>query len=262
VLPVDREQLAGEPQAEGRPGNFCRVSGGILTHPFDTQPPSPLTILVHDAFKGLALNERFSCVAGRAAIRRNAYRFGLYERLGSAGSAADLACDLTRFVEEPDLRDQPLTTFVASFVDPVPADEAEFERLLWATLQHLTDADAAPWSADAQPEPDDPAFSFSFNGIGFFIVGLHARSSRFARRFAWSTLVFNPHAQFDRLRQEGRYNRLRDVIRARDVGLQGTPNPMLRDFGEESEARQYSGREVGEAWKCPFHARRAAPEDE
>jgi len=255
---VDRELLARQPQAEPPRGNFCRVSDGTLTRPYDDQPPSALTILVHDAFRALALNERFSCVAGRAAIRRNAYRFGLYARLGSARSTADLAHDLTRFAEDPDLGNEPLTTFVASFVDPVPGDEEEFERLLWATLQQLNDADAAPWTAESQPEPDDPEFSFSFNGTGFFVVGLHARSSRFARRFAWSTLVFNPHAQFDRLRQEGCYGRFRDVIRARDVDLQGTPNPMLRDFGEESEARQYSGRAVGETWKCPFHAGGAA----
>ena len=111
---MDRDQLAGAPEAEPARGNFCSVSGGILTHPYDAQPPSALTHLVHDAFRALALNERFSCLAGRAAIRRNAYRFGLYDRLGSAASAADLACDLARFVGDPDLRDEPLTTFVCS----------------------------------------------------------------------------------------------------------------------------------------------------
>lgn len=259
---MDRKQLAAASPTEGPRGNFCKVIDGTLTHPYDPEPPSALTALVHEAFRGLALNERFSCIAGRAAIRRSAYRFGLYDRLGSAASAANLGCDLKRFARDTDLRDEPLTTFVASFVDPVPADEEDFESLLWATLQQLNDADVAPWSPDAQPAPDDPAFSFSFDGMGFFVVGLHARSSRFARRFAWSTLVFNPHAQFERLRQEGHYGRFRDVIRTRDVDLQGTANPMLREFGEESEARQYSGRAVGEAWKCPFHARSAGAEDE
>ena len=258
---MDGEQLARARPTHSARGNYCRVAGGVLTHPYDSQPPSALTNLVHDAFRGLVLNQRFSCIAGRGAIRREAYRFGLYDRLGSALSTADLACDLMRFAGDRDLPEEPLSTFVASFVDPVPADEEEFERLLWRTLQQLNDADVAPWTADAHSEPDDPEFSFSFNGMGFFIVGLHARSSRFARRFAWSTLVFNPHAQFERLRREGRYGRLRDVIRARDVDLQGTPNPMLSDFGEESEARQYSGRAVGEAWECPFHARRIASGD-
>jgi hypothetical protein len=34
--------------------------------------------------------------------------------------------------------------------------------------------------------------------------------------------------------------------------LQGSINPNLSDFGVHSEARQYSGRAVEDAWKCPF----------
>jgi FPC/CPF motif-containing protein YcgG len=208
----------------------------------------------------LTLSERFSCVGGRAAVRQNAYRFGLYERMATAASTAALSVDLRAFLADDDLRDQPLTAFVASFVEPVPIDETAFEALLWTTLQQLHDEDDQPWADGRRADPDDPRFSFSFGGTSFFIVGLHANSSRFSRRFAWSTLVFNPHAQFDRLRSDGRYGRFRDVIRTRDLALQGTINPMLRDFGEQSEARQYSGRAVGEDWKCPFHAHHR-PED-
>ena len=77
---------------------------------------------------------------------------------------------------------------------------------------------------------------------------------RFARRFAWPTLVFNSHHQFDRLREEGRYARMQEVIRSREVRLQGTLNPNLADFGVRSEARQYAGRPAEEGWRCPFHA--------
>jgi FPC/CPF motif-containing protein YcgG len=218
------------------------------------EPAGALTRLVHDGFRALALSEHFACVGGRAAVRQDAYRFGLYERMAMIESTAALAIDLRAFLANDDLREKPLTAFVASFVAPVPADEDAFEALLWSTLQQLHEVDDQPWAFDRQADPEDPAFSFSFAGTGFFIVGLHANSSRFSRRFAWSTLVFNPHAQFDRLRNEGRYSRFRDVIRTRDVALQGTVNPMLRDFGEQSEARQYSGRAVGDDWKCPFHA--------
>ena len=240
--------------------NFCRVDGGVLSHPFDDEPPSPLTRFVHESFRALALNERFSCVGGRTAVRRDAYRFGLYDWLGTPGSSEALGRDLTRFIADPELRDQPLTAFVASFVDPVPADEAHFEALLWSTLQHLADQDSRPWAAGHQADPADPRFAFSFAGTAFFVVGLHAHSSRLTRRFAFSTLVFNPHDQFDRLREDGRYGRFRDVIRARDSALQGTVNPMVRDFGEGSEAPQYSGRAVGDGWQCPFHARDAVDE--
>ena len=39
----------------------------------------------------------------------------------------------------------------------------------------------------------------------------------------------------------------------RDEALAGSRNPMLARHGEASEARQYSGRVVDDAWQCPFH---------
>ena len=101
-------------------------------------------------------------------------------------------------------------------------------------------------------DPNDPQFSFSFAGQAFYIVGMHPNSSRIARRFPWPTLVFNPHEQFERLRADGKWKRMQQAIRARDVALQGSINPMLSDFGEEPEARQYSGRAVSRDWVAPF----------
>jgi FPC/CPF motif-containing protein YcgG len=70
--------------------------------------------------------------------------------------------------------------------------------------------------------------------------------------------VFNAHHQFEKLREEGRYARMQEVIRCRERNLQGTLNPNLADFGTSSEARQYSGRPVEEEWRCPFHALQAS----
>jgi FPC/CPF motif-containing protein YcgG len=186
-------------------------------------------------------------------VRHNAYAFGLYPGMATRAASAALACDLRRFIADDDLAREPLTAFAASFVAPVPVDEEHFEELLWGTLQLLSDADAAPWAADRGADPADPRFAFSMGERAFFIVGLHAGSSRMARRFAWPTIVFNPHEQFDRLRLDGKYARFQRVIRAAEVALQGNSNPMLSDFGEQSEARQYSGRFVDASWKCPFH---------
>jgi FPC/CPF motif-containing protein YcgG len=44
-------------------------------------------------------------------------------------------------------------------------------------------------------------------------------------------------------------------VREREIALQGSLNPNLADFGERSEARQYSGRAVEDQWRCPFHRR-------
>ena len=48
------------------------------------------------------------------------------------------------------------------------------------------------------------------------------------------------------------YDRVRDTIRKRDVQKNGSINPMLVDFGNRSEAPQYSGRAVNDGWECPF----------
>lgn len=243
-------------------GNFCRFEDGRLWRPFDSDPPTPLTHFVHDAFRALVLNERFSCVGARSAVNRNAYRFGLYSEMGAATAASGLARDLKRFAQDDELTAEPFSAFVASFVEPVPTQETAFEALLWATLQQLHCLDRQPWCWSGRPDPNSPEFCFSFAGVGYFVVGLHAGSSRLARRFAWPTLVFNPHDQFNRLRTHGSFRQFQRVIRRRDVALQGTVNPMLSDFGETSEARQYSGRAVGDGWQCPFAASDGGSRDE
>ena len=105
-------------------------------------------------------------------------------------------------------------------------------------------------------DPDDPHFSLSFGGEGFFVVGLHPQASRPARRFQRPALVFNLHDQFEQLRASGRYDKLRSTIIDRDVALAGAPNPMLARHGTISEARQYSGRAVDNDWVCPFSGRK------
>jgi uncharacterized protein len=69
-------------------------------------------------------------------------------------------------------------------------------------------------------------------------------------------LIFNPHDQFDALKQSGRYPRFQEVVRGAERALQGDINPMLAEFGERSEAPQYSGPQVDHEWRCPFQAHR------
>jgi FPC/CPF motif-containing protein YcgG len=130
----------------------------------------------------------------------------------------------------------------------------EFEGLLWKQLRLLHERDAArfDWDPEVASDPDDPRFSFSFGGQALYVIGMRANSSREARRFPWPVLVFNPHEQFERLRGDGKWKRMQGTIRQRDLQLQGSINPMLSDFGERSEARQYSGRAVEENWRAPF----------
>ena len=48
---------------------------------------------------------------------------------------------------------------------------------------------------------------------------------------------------------------MKETIIDRDIKLDGTANPMIAEHGAVSEARQYSGRAVGESWRCPFKRR-------
>jgi FPC/CPF motif-containing protein YcgG len=218
-------------------------------------PAPPLAAFVHDNFRALVLNDRFTCVGAKSAIRRDAYRFGLYEELGAPLSVEQLAVDLREFAAATTHAGS-FTTYVASFVEPAALTEERFEARLWQTLQMLHDLEAGEeaWNGAVSADPADPHFAFSFARTAFFVVGLHAASSRATRRFAWPTLVFNPHQQFEELRRSDDYSRFQRVIRAGEVSLQGDINPMLTEFGERSEASQYSGRRVDAAWKCPFHA--------
>jgi FPC/CPF motif-containing protein YcgG len=229
--------------------------GQLKQHGTGARPPS-LTRFVHDGLRGLVLNDQFTCDGAKAAFRRGTYAFGFYESLIAPGPIAGLARDLYAFVTGLATAEPLFTSFVASFEGPHPADEEHFERLLWQALQQLNEWDRQfhDWDPRVSADPASANFSFSFAGAALFVVGLHAASSRVARRFAWPTLVFNPHGQFDTLRASGRYRRFQHVIRRAEVALQGTTNPMLSDHGAESQARQYSGRHVDAGWRCPFHA--------
>ena len=240
--------------------SYAAFRDGKLVHPLDPGAPvRPLEEFVHDGLRALVLNPRFACVAARGAFHRGDYRLGVYGDMAAAPTTMGLARDLYAFTREQarmDAEGGGFSTFLATFTGPCAPDEAAFERLLWAQLQALHDQDCVRhgWDAQVSADPADGAFSFSFAGRAFFVLGLHPAASRWTRRFAWPTLVFNAHAQFEQLRQDGRYAPLQNAIRARDTLLQGGINPMLQNFGEASEARQYAGRSVGEDWRCPFHA--------
>ena len=247
---------ANSSAAVPRGKSLARVSPGASVR--------PLQQLVHDSFRALVLNPAFSCVGARSAIRRGNYRLGLYAEMGSPDATAGLARDLFDFVEEQADLGGEFSTFVASFESPTGIGEDGFEGVLWAQLQRLHEEDWCHHGYDpaVSPDPEDVEFAFSFAGRAFFVVGLHAASSRFARRFAWPTLVFNAHSQFDRLREEGRYVRFQEAIRRRERDLQSTLNPNLAEFGTISEARQYSGRRAEPGWRCPFHTSEASGQDD
>lgn len=156
--------------------------------------------------------------------------------------------------------DGALHSFAVLFAGPDDLAEDAFERSMWERIQSFADKDAwlgQRYAETVSRDPEDPHFALSFGGKAFFAVGLHPNASRPARRFAHPAIVFNPHDQFERLREQNRYVRMREAIMARDEQLAGSINPMLANHGEASAAPQYSGRRVDGTWKCPFRDKRA-----
>ncbi|WCM27004.1 YqcI/YcgG family protein [Sphingomonas sp. QA11] len=220
-------------------------------HPWRHQAQDALQAMLHD----LVDETRFPCVGAKAALARGTLEVLACNRIDSAWDDLRIHDGLLAFAtayrEAPAL----FRSFAVVFEGPEDLRETNFEAALWDRVQSLSDKDVwrgQHYDPAVSPDPENPHFSLSFGGEAFFIVGLHPHASRPARRFARPTMIFNLHDQFETLRAQGKYEGMREKILVRDEALAGSRNPMLARHGETSEARQYSGREVGADWRCPF----------
>lgn len=211
-----------------------------------------------ERFRDFVRSASFPCVGAKSALAKGQMRIVVARDIRSGWDDLRIypgLLDLAQsYADDPVL----FQTFVVVFEQDWSLSEASFETAMWARIQSLSDKDAmfaqVP-DTRVSGDPGDPHFSLSFGGQAFFVVGLHPGASRPARRFSRPAMVFNLHDQFVRLREEGRYEKLRAAILDRDVAVAGSINPMLSRHGDLSEARQYSGRAVGNDWECPFSGR-------
>ncbi len=208
-----------------------------------------------DDFRSFIRNPAFPCVGAKSALARDQMRIVVARDIASAWDDLAIIDAIHRLADEYRANPVLFQSLAILFPGSARMSEAVFEQHLWNRVQSLSDKD--DWLGKltdprVSDDPDDPHFSLSFGGEAFFVVGLHPGSSRPARRYAVPVLVFNLHDQFEQLRAQNRYEKLRGSILERDVALAGSINPMLSRHGTVSEARQYSGRAVGAGWQCPF----------
>ena len=197
----------------------------------------------------------FPCVGAKSALATGNLQIETAWNLTSAWNDVEIHRHLLDWSERYREDDSGLRSLAVVFAGPTDLDEVAFEKAMWERIQSLAHKDdwlGQRYNPQVSSDPADPHFSLSFGGQAYFVVGLHPNASRAARRSRYPTLVFNLHDQFERLRAEQRYERMRETILDRDRNLDGTINPMLARHGEDSEARQYSGRKVGPDWECPF----------
>lgn len=250
--------LSVDPVAS-RFSSYAAFRGERITHPLTpTLPASTELTDAHDQLRHQILGQFFPCTGAISAFSQKSYRFGLYPELASTSAVHAVCHDLYEFCHEFPVIDDHFITFIALFREPAIESEQHFEALLWKQLQamHNLDSNFFPWDKSVSSDPGSHKFSFSIGGRGMYVVGMHQKASRLARTRPYPTMVFNLHEQFDRLRARGKFDTMKHTIRAREMTFQGSINPMLATFGENSEARQYSGRAVSDDWICPFHPRK------
>jgi FPC/CPF motif-containing protein YcgG len=208
-----------------------------------------------EKFRRFVARPGFPCVGAKSALAKRQLQFVVGRDINSAWDDLRIYPALFNFARSYRARKTLFQSLVVIFRSPASLDEAGYDAALWQRLQSLTDKDG--WhgqkhDARVSADPGNPHFSLSFGGEAFFVVGMHPKASRPARRFARPAIVFNLHDQFEELRKLNLYDRMRSRILERDEALAGSVNPMLQIFGEASEARQYSGRIVGDGWQCPY----------
>lgn len=198
-------------------------------------------------------NMGFPCVGAKTALSKDQIQICVADSLFSTAADDRILKGLYEFIEDYKRDKAIFRSFIVVFNDMQSLSEEDFEMALWTRLQSLHDKDIYPWDTAVSEDPADSKFSFSAGNKSFYIVGMHPGSNRLARRFPLPALVFNLHEQFEELRANGQYQNMKKLIRRRDVAYSGSSNRMLEDFGDNSEAVQYSGRAVEGKWKCPFH---------
>ncbi|OBQ52904.1 YqcI/YcgG family protein [Tamlana sp. s12] len=210
---------------------------------------------IETEFKNFILNKEHPCVMAKAVFSKSAHHIRIYESMDDKSCASTLLSDLEHYIRQYNFNSNTFESFIAVFPSAEFSTEIAFETQLWTLLQQLHDLDDTDWNPLVSKNPESPKFSFSLKGKAFYIIGLHPNSSRKARQSPYPALVFNLHSQFEKLRDMGAYDQIKQRIRNRDKEWQGHINPVLKDFGQESETKQYSGRAVDKDWICPFQSK-------
>lgn len=198
--------------------------------------------------------KHFPCIGAKAALIKRQIKCFFVDNMASNKEDPKILEFLYSFITNYRLSDLKFHSAAIIFKNTVISSEEMFEKLMWQRLQSLHGFDSLNYKYDPRvdADPSSPNFSFSLKEEAFFIIGLHSQSSRPARVFEHPTLIFNPHLQFEQLRESGKFEKMKQTIRKRDVAFSGSLNPMLKNFGESSEAWQYSGLNYDDNWNCPL----------
>jgi len=212
---------------------------------------------------GFLSRKEFPCIAAKAAAERHQVKCMVAGNMACAKDDVAILHFIYEFVDVYRMATKPFHSAAVIFEQPVIHCESEFDHFFWQRLQSLSNLDAQKYAYDTRvnPDPFSGNFSFSLKSEAFFIIGLHPCNSRISRQFSYPVIVFNPHAEFVKMRLTERYEKMKEVVRKKDVAFSGTINPMLDDFGTTSEVYQYSGKNYDANWQCPLKINHGSAEN-
>lgn len=207
-----------------------------------------------ESYKEFIGKKAFPCIAARAALASQQIQCMVADTMACPKDDKAILQFLYHFIDSYRTAATNFHSAAIIFKSPKNTAEEEFDSLLWQRLQAISDLDAENYDYDRRVDADPASgrFGFSLKQEAFFIIGLHPGSKRPPRQFSYPTLAFNPHQEFEKLRASHHYESMKRVVRKRDLAYSGSINPMLTDFGEASDAVQYSGKFYSRDWQCPF----------
>ncbi len=209
---------------------------------------------IKNEYEAFIRDKSFPCIGAKTSLAKNQAHCMVAGNMACPASDAAILNYLYGFTDDYRFTGGQFHSAAVIFTGPQIESEEIFEMLMWQRLQAIANLDAVSFGYDKRvsANPASPHFSFSIKEEAFFILGMHPASSRLARRFTYPALIFNPHAQFEELKETNKYEMIKQVVRKRDIDFSGSVNPMLSDHGKSTEALQYSGKNYNGIFKCPL----------
>ena len=188
-----------------------------------------------------------ACIGARTLAQSGeGFYMAVYPDMKSVTAAVMFIQDLEQYYLHSDAHaDSLIRTFAAIFINHPIYSQEQFADEYWDFAQILHDVDCLsnPYDPTVSFDPYSADFELSLAGRAVFTTTLNPQSPRMFRNSSFPVWVMNQTAQFQQLRDEGRFEKWKDKIRKRDAlyDPSGESNPILADHGSMSAKDQLAG---------------------
>src|SRR5687768_11658412 len=136
--------------------------------------------IIIDEFLAFLGQKEFPCLGAKAALAHHQIRCMVADNMACPKDDAAILQFIYHFVDEFRQSADIYHSAAVLFRNPEIENEELFDKLLWQRLQALANLDAAHYSYDKRvnADPSSARYSFSLKEEAFFIIGMHASSSR------------------------------------------------------------------------------------